>query len=267
MHGALLLAAACTAAPTLDHGSSRANILDLFAHSRDTARVAALTGLTRRRVQQVVAAAGLSGRERLLPLHPRFNDIVNFEVTRHGANYGYKMLLGVLKAHHADWRWPREAVQAALRAVDPAASDARRSWCYRRIQRGAYHAPYYMYSTHIDLACKLQEYRIFVAVAIDGRTRFVHSLTALMNKLPVTVYEEFVAPFLAADALPDQIVTDKGREWYVAAFVCLLLARRAGRAGGRAAHRFVPSTRNVACVSPLCGVRCTTLSNPCSCTV
>jgi len=124
-----------------------------------------------------------------------------------------------------------------------------------------------MYSTHIDLACKLQEYRIFVAVAIDGRTRFVHSLTALMNKLPVTVYEEFVAPFLAADALPDQIVTDKGREWYVAAFVCLLLARRAGRAGGRAAHRFVPSTRNVACVSRLCGVRCTTLSNPCSCPV
>ena len=129
MHGALLLAAACTAAPTLDHGSSRANILDLFARSRDTARVAALTGLTRRRVQQVVAAAGLSGRERLLPLHPRFNDIVNFEVTRHGANYGYKMLLGVLRAHHADWRWPREAQGGEADPSQSVSQESARSEC------------------------------------------------------------------------------------------------------------------------------------------
>jgi len=240
---------ACLALVAGEHPNqdyNRDSVLRLFCKLHDTARVAALVGLSRRRVQQILAEEGLSSKSRLRPTHPRFEELVTREIGRRGRQWGYKLLLGALRSQYPDWRWPREAVQSVLRAANPQASDARSDWCHRRIKRGTYYAPHYMASMHIDLACKLQEYRIFVAVAIDGRTRLVHRLTALADKLPVTVYEEFFAPLADEYSLPDQVITDKGREWVVLAFVCFLLARRnRRRTSGREPHRCVPSTRNV----------------------
>jgi hypothetical protein len=71
-------------------------------------------------------------------------------------------------------------------------------------------------------------------------------LVALVDKLPVTIYDKLFAPAANSHGLPDQLITDKGSEWCVAAFACLLLADAAGRsAASRRAHRFVPSKRNV----------------------
>ena len=44
----------------------------------------------------------------------------------------------------------------------------------------------------------------------------------MTNKLPVTIYDKLFEPVLARHGLPDQIITDKGKEWCVAAFTALL---------------------------------------------
>ena len=100
----------------------------------------------------------------------------------------------------------------------------------------------------ITSQCKLQEYGVYVGGLIDGASRKVLRLVALTNKLPVTIYDKLFEPAVARYGLPDQLITDKGPEWFVAAFVCYLLCRRANRRVSRrrrAAHRCVVSTRNV----------------------
>jgi hypothetical protein len=137
-------------------------------------------------------------------------------------------------------------VQAVLYEANPAAYDARRWWAHRRLVRGLYVASHFMYSVHMDLACKLQEYHLYVGAIIDGDSRTALILTAHTNKMPVTIYEELFLPCAREHGLPDQLVTDKGTEWYIAAFACLLLVIRSGEAGQRRrAHRCVPSKRNV----------------------
>ena len=228
--------------------ANRANVLALYARNADTAWVAVQAGLSRRRVQSIVAEQ--RGAARLL-VHPQLAAVVAHEAMRHGANYGVKMLLGALKARHPSWRWPRAAVRIALQAADPRASRARKNWARRRIERGVYHADHFMYSVHVDLACKLQQYSIYVGAAIDGRTRQCLALVSLTDKLPRSIYTELIRPMALEHGMPDQMVTDSGGEWVVAASVCWYLARRARRRRGstRRPHRYVPSTRNV---RPMC---------------
>ena len=109
---------------------------------------------SQRRVQQILAAGGAVGGRGCcrLPVHPDLPAVVLYEMTRHGANYGCKMLLGALHHHHPGWSFPRRAVYAVLRAADPAAHEARRRWASRRLLRGVYFAPHFQYSVHIDLA-------------------------------------------------------------------------------------------------------------------
>lgn len=217
-----------------------------------TAEIADGLGCSQRRVQQLLAANGVwteastaSAAALGLPTHPDLETVVLFEYERHGHNYGWKMLLGALRAHHPGWGFPRRQVYAVLRAASPSAFEARRHWAHRRIGRGVYYAPHFLYSVHMDLACKLQEYNIFVGGLIDGCTRKVLHLSVTTDKLPTTVYRELFEPAAEQFGLPDQLITDKGSEWCVAAFVCLLLARRAAREITRPAHRFVTSKRNV----------------------
>ena len=133
---------------------------------------------------------------------------------------------------------------------------------------------------------------------LDGCTRMVLSLRTLTNKLPRTIYLQVISatfepplqllpllPLLPLATeprpgralqvflrmairygLPDQLITDKGREWALAVFVCYAMerlhnprpaagggprARRAYRAWCRAwrqrrrPHRYVKSKRNV----------------------
>ena len=224
--------------------SRAAQSVALHADGWSTAHIASELGVSQRRVQQLVAAAGsYHGRA---PKHPDFESVVMYEAERHGPNYGYKMLLGALHAHHPGWSWPRRAVYDVLHRKDPEAFEARRHWALRRIGRGVYYAPYFMFSVHLDLACKLQQYGIYVAAMLDGASRMVLSLEALSDKLPVTIYDRVFAPAMARFGLPDQLITDKGSEWRVAAFACLLVAHAAGRGRGwRRAWRAVQSKRNV----------------------
>ena len=94
---ALLLLSATSGSPATRAAQSVA----LHADGWSTARIACELGVSQRRVQQLVAAAGGSAiRE---PKHPDFESVVNYEAERHGPNYGYKMLLGALRAHHPGW--------------------------------------------------------------------------------------------------------------------------------------------------------------------
>jgi hypothetical protein len=240
----LLLAAlsACLGSP----GNERSlTAIALHDAGMSTAHIAGNLGITQRRVQQMVAVVG--GFAARLPQHPDFADVVAFEVDRHGPNYGYKMLLGALRAHHPGWAWARRQVYDVLHQLNPAAYEARRHWAQRRIGRGVYHAPHFHYSCHIDLACKLQQYGIYFGAMLDGATRMVLCLEALTDKLPVTIYDRLFQPVADRYGVPDQLISDKGNEWRVAAFTCLFVAVMAGRHGPgyRRAHRFVQSKRNV----------------------
>ena len=52
-------------------------------------------------------------------VHPALDQVVRFEASRHGPNYGWRMLMGALRALHPGWRFPKERVQDVLRAYDP----------------------------------------------------------------------------------------------------------------------------------------------------
>ena len=238
-------------------------VVELVPVGVGTAAIAQEFGCSQRRVQQIVKAVGLA---RLVePVHPHLDDVVCEEACRHGDNYGVAMLLGALRAHHPGWSFPRRRVLAALKADRPEALAARRHWAHRRIGRGVYVAHHFAYSWHMDLACKLQEYGIYVGALIDGDSRKALRLVALVDKLPVTIYDKLFAPAADRYGLPDQLITDKGSEWCVAAFACLLLAGLAGRsAASRRAHRFVPSKRNVRCSHPRSST-CGDVRKRCSC--
>ena len=238
-------------------------VVELVPDGVGTAAIAQEFGCSQRRVQQIVKAVGLA---RLVePVHPHLDDVVCEEACRHGDNYGVAMLLGALRAHHPGWSFPRRRVLAALKANRPEALAARRHWAHRRIGRGVYVAHHFAYSWHMDLACKLQEYGIYVGALIDGDSRKALRLVALVDKLPVTIYDKLFAPAADRYGLPDQLITDKGSEWCVAAFACLLLAGLAGRsAASRRAHRFVPSKRNVRCSHPPSST-CGDVRKRCSC--
>ena len=72
-------------------------MVTLFAAGVTTAAIAAAEGCTVRRVQQIVAEAGM--QPPALPLHPQSEAVVQYEMLRHGPNYGFNMLLGALLSH------------------------------------------------------------------------------------------------------------------------------------------------------------------------
>ena len=239
----LLLGAPCEAGTTAASRDRAAAIVDMRRAGQCPAEIARELRITRRRVQSVLAGAGLV--RQLLPEHPNLANVVRFEAARHGANYGWTMLLGALRAHYPGWGFPRRAVYTVLRQCNPRAAAARANWATRRLDRGMYHAPHFFYSLHIDLACKLQEYGLYAGAALDGCTRKVVSLVALTDKMPVTIYEQMLVPIALEFGLPDQLLSDKGSEWAVCAFTCTFLAIVAGRRWRRAPYRMVKSERNV----------------------
>ena len=93
------------------------------------------------------------------------------ETARFGPNYGFGMLHGALLRLYPQWRFTRRAVYASLRRVAPAALRSRREFAQYRLRRGHYHAPHFQYSCHLDLACKLQEYGLFVGLCPPAQRR------------------------------------------------------------------------------------------------
>ena len=157
----LLLLAVVPRAPGMDR---RAAVIHLYQSGvTGSSDIAQRVQCTDRWVRQVIADAGLR-----LPVHPQLGAVVAREARRLGTNYGVIMMQGVLRAAHPGYAFPRAAVRDALRMANPAASAMRRNWARQRLARGHYHAPHYMYSVHIDFACKMQLYGIFIAAAVDG---------------------------------------------------------------------------------------------------
>ena len=140
-------------------------------------------GYSQRWINQLKREASPAGAPALAHLLlPRPGDAQLFqwvqdEVHRLGHAYGTKMMVGALiMASHPGYHFGRPRVDEALALLFPAARAARCSVSQRRILRGHYHAPNFMHSCHLDLACKLQEYSVYVAAMIDGDSRICLSL-------------------------------------------------------------------------------------------
>ena len=215
------LLALLAAAPAHAAGIDAASVVESFLECGSTKAVALDFHCTQRRVQQIVQDAGIT--ETKPDVHPDLEAVVLHEVRRHGANYGVKMLLGALRAHHPGWSFPRRAVLAVLQAADPGAARARVDWAHRRLERGVYRADHFMYSVHLDLACKLQDYGLYVGALIDGDSRMALTLSALTSKTPEVIYRELFEPCVLQYGLPDQLITDKG--WEVPAAALRTAAR------------------------------------------
>ena len=226
----------------------------LFLEGRSVKTIAPMVGLGERRVRAIVAGAGLRAAPDPVPSDRMLFAILRHEVLRHGGGYGWGTLCGALRAHHPGYRFPRRRVLGALRMLFPVEARERQDWTAQRLERGRYHAPYTHYSWHMDYACKMQDYGLYVGAIIDGSSRMCLSLRAVTDKLPLTAYTQVLLPALEEhNIVPDQLNTDKGREWDVCAFAVLLLARICPAAQQRLqqsqrprrAHRYVFSKRNV----------------------
>lgn len=218
-----------------------ADVIRLWDTGSKTVEIAQAVGCTQRNVQQILKRVDAFAP--VAPVHPDLVEVVRYHAEKCGPNYGWNMLLGSLRSlYGCAWSFPRRQVYAVLHDLNPEAYAARRHWAMRRIGREIYFAPHFLYSVHIDLACKLQEYGLYVGAAVDGASRMVLSLRVLSDKLPVTIYDHIFSPMVEEYGLPDQLISDKGGEWFVAAFVSICLARSAGL--HRRGHRFVQSKRN-----------------------
>jgi len=93
----------------------------------------------------------------------------------------------------------------------------------------------------------LQEYDIYVAAIVDGDSRMCCALTALTNKLPITIYLFVLLGFLHEFGYPNQLVTDRGNEFRLCAFACMAVQSLTGYGGirPRPAHKCTKSTSNV----------------------
>lgn len=140
----------------------------LFLAGAEVVDIATRCHITTRRVNQIVRDAGLRPTLPPKPSPLVLDGIIAAETSRFGPNYGFTMLHGALLRLYPQWRFTRRAVYASLRRVAPTALRSRRDFAQYRLRRGHYHAPHFMYSCHLDLACKLQEYGLFVG---QSRTR------------------------------------------------------------------------------------------------
>ena len=165
-------------------------------------------GVTPRAVQHAIVALGFRPAPPPQLTADVLLRVVTEEVRRHGPKYGVPMLLGALRARFSGWCFPRRAVQRAMQAAHPDAYEARRLWTQHKIVRRRYHAPYSMYSCHLDLACKLQEYGLFIG-APSARTPSAALVLALRSHLrspPSLSAHRFALP--AAPARPSGALLD-----------------------------------------------------------
>lgn len=218
----------------------------LFLAGMTVAAIAADVGVSKRRVQQAVQNVRTDhpGQAMPTPDDATLDAMVMQQRMQLGPNYGRGMMAGALRAAHPGYAFGEHRVNETLARLFPDEHEARKSWAQMKLERGHYHAPYFGYSVHLDLDCKLQEYGLYIGAIVDGCSRCVCTLTALTDKLPITIYTALWMVFVAAHGFPDQLITDHGTEWLVVAFICHFMRYTFGM-NGRAAHSAVPSTRNI----------------------
>ena len=154
----------CALVPVVSAPVSAPDVCALFRAGATVLDIATRYTVTVRRVQQIVREAGLRPDLQPQPSEAVLDQIMAAETARFGPNYGFGMLHGALLRLYPQWCFTRRAVYASLRRVAPAALRSRRAFAQYRLRRGHYHAPHFQYSCHLDLACKLQEYGLFVGL-------------------------------------------------------------------------------------------------------
>ena len=113
---------------------------ELFAtYGFSTAAIAAAVGYTARHVRRLVA--GTRPPKKPVPSKRILYLILLREVARHGGEYGWGFLRGVLRAYHPQYRFPQRRVMAALRRLFPHAHRSRCQYTAQRLERGRYIAP------------------------------------------------------------------------------------------------------------------------------
>jgi len=143
---------------------SFSDVLPLLICGFDNNRIALTLNVSSRlirrlRWQNKVSTRDLTGQHqatRQRPSDSLMDQLVTQEVLRVGHAYGRKMLSASLSVTNPLFHFARERVQASMQRLFPIAMAKRAVHAARRIQRGAYHAPHFGYSAHLDLACKLQ---------------------------------------------------------------------------------------------------------------
>ena len=217
----------------------------LLAGIVTTQAVASAAGVSARTINRHLAASGTPRVAAAVLTDTELDSMVAKQIDKLGSNYGARMVIGALRAAHPQSTFSRKRVVASMARHDPMAHAARRIWAQKRIERGAYHAPNFMHSVHLDLACKLQQYNLYVAAMIDGDSRMCLALRAIRTKIPFVIYMTVFLPCVLAFGCPDQLVTDKGPEWDIAAFVQLAMQELFFPQRPRSAHKYTTSTRNV----------------------
>ena len=117
-------------------------------------------------------------------------------------------------------------------------------WVAMRLIRRVYNAPYFQYSWHTDLNCKLVDLSIFWTACVDGATRTVTWFEPIADRRPLTVFPYFESAVRAL-GMPDQLITDHGKENVLMAFACNLVQGMMPDPPLRPAHVAVMSIVNV----------------------
>ena len=118
----------------LQQGHDAAALFGTFGYS--TADIAAAMGVTARWVRVLVARAGLRPPKKPVPTKVQLYRILLREVARHGGEYGWGFLSGVLRAWHPQFHFERRKVVAALHRLFPKETKTRRHYTAQRLERG-----------------------------------------------------------------------------------------------------------------------------------
>jgi hypothetical protein len=135
----------------------------LLAGIVTTQAVASAAGVSARTINRHLAASNTPRVAAAVLTDTELDSMVAKQIDKLGSNYGARMIIGALRAAHPQSTFSRKRVVASISM----AHAARRIWAQKRIERGAYHAPNFMHSVHLDLACKLQQYKV-ASVASHG---------------------------------------------------------------------------------------------------
>ena len=132
----------------------------------------------------------------------------------------------------------RDKISASLQRCFSEHVEARRQFLHRRLLRTVYVAPYFMYSWHGDVNEKILTcLGLRWNMAIDGKTHMMVYLELVLDKTAWTQFEEAFLPAVHEYGLPDQMVTDKGKESAVIGWFCEFAKLKWGREDGEMVER------------------------------
>lgn len=118
----------------LQQGHDAASLFANYGYT--TSEIAAAMGVTPRWVRKLIERAGVRPPKKPEPSKLMLYSILLREVARHGGDYGWGYLRGVLRAHHPGYHFARRRVIAALKRLFPKEASQRQHYTAQRLERG-----------------------------------------------------------------------------------------------------------------------------------